>query len=122
MEVVTPARLNSDLGKIETKLLSKMETVTASRVESMQNQIFGLQQNLLQSVKVVQAKVAEEHGRISRLENLVEIARLERTQFNFKDSGPLPALVERIEQFETQMCDETREKYLSNISGVPLKY
>jgi hypothetical protein len=46
VEVITPARLNADLGKTESKkLLSKMETVAASRVDSMQGQILGLQQS-----------------------------------------------------------------------------
>jgi hypothetical protein len=82
IEIVTPAhKLANEIAKSESKvkasLDSQVKEIAHSKAASVEAQITDLKATLLQSVKVIQTWIGQEHGKISRLESFMETMRAE---------------------------------------------
>jgi hypothetical protein len=70
-EVITPHRLSTEIAKCESCLRSQLDSrvqdIADTKGPNVEAQLAELKVTLLQTVKVIQARIGQEHERISRL-------------------------------------------------------
>jgi hypothetical protein len=101
---------DSEVG-IKTK--SQVREIAHAKAASVEAQIADLKITLLQSVKVIQTRIGQEHGKISRLESFMETMRPEAT----RHASPFQTtskLEEKIKAFEEKLEDNSKFKSLED--------
>jgi hypothetical protein len=115
IEIVTSHKLANEIAKSESKLKASLDNqvkeIAHAKAASVEAQIADLKTTLLQSVKVIQTRISQEHGKISSLEPFMETMRAEA----FHHSNPLQStskLEEKIKVVEEKLADNSRFKKL----------
>jgi hypothetical protein len=117
IEIVTPYKLAKEIAISESKLKANLDQqvkeIAHTKAVSVEAQIADLKSTLLQSVKVIQTRIGQEHGKISRLESVMETMRVEAShQSNSLRSTT--KLEEKIKSLEEKLADSSRFKKLED--------
>jgi hypothetical protein len=76
IEIVTPYKLAKEIAlsksKLKANLDQQVKEIAHTKAASVEAQIADLKSTLLQSVKVIQTRIGQEHGKIFRLESIME--------------------------------------------------
>jgi hypothetical protein len=103
-DIVTPQKLSDEILTSETRLRSQLEgrvkALAATKSASVDAQMDAFKVTLLQSLKVIHARLGQEHGRISRLESFLGTLPVPTPQANNPPQTNSAALEEKVKRLE----------------------
>jgi hypothetical protein len=90
----------------------KVQGIADTKGASVDAQLSELKNTLLQSVKVIQSRLGQEHGRISRLESFLEKLRPDSNQHVNPPQASTAQLEDKVRQLKEKLHDDTKFKVL----------